>query len=86
MKLMVHLKKPHSMRPMPTLLITQKSTLAFGAYLGVQQLAIDAGTINLFQSNDPIINGTQKILLIPDAGAGLFIKNKDWYVGYSLKT
>ena len=66
-------------------LITQKSSLAFGAYLGVQQLAIDAGTINLFQSNDPIINGTQKILLIPDAGAGLFIKNKDWYVGYSLK-
>ena len=50
-----------------------------------EQLGIDAGSVQLFQRNDPIIDGSKKIVLIPDGGIGCFLENDDWYVGYSLK-
>ncbi|MEC8616168.1 MAG: type IX secretion system membrane protein PorP/SprF [Bacteroidota bacterium] len=66
-------------------LIKPKVTFAFGIHAGIQQLGIDAGSIHLFQRNDPILDGSGKIVLVPDGGVGCFFENDDWYVGYSLK-
>ena len=66
-------------------LIKPKVTFAFGIHAGIQQLGIDAGSIHLFQRNDPILDGSGKIVLVPDWGVGCFFENDDWYVGYSLK-
>ena len=66
-------------------LIKPKVTFAFGIHAGIQQLGIDAGSIHLFQRNDPILDGSGKIVLVPDGGLGCFFENDDWYVGYSLK-
>ena len=66
-------------------LIKPKVTFAFGIHTGIQQLGIDAGSIHLFQRNDPILDGSGKIVLVPDGGVGCFFENDNWYVGYSLK-
>ena len=66
-------------------LIKPKVTFAFGIHAGIQQLGIDAGSIHLFQRNDPILDGSGKIVLVPDGGVGCFFENDNWYVGYSLK-
>lgn len=66
-------------------MISPKVTFAYGVHAGIQQLGIDAGSVQLFQRNDPIIDGSRKVLLIPDGGIGCFLENDDWYVGYSLK-
>ena len=66
-------------------LIKPEVTFAFGIHAGIQQLGIDAGSIHLFQRNDPILDGSGKIVLVPDGGVGCFFENDNWYVGYSLK-
>ena len=66
-------------------LIKPKVTFAFGIHAGIQQLGIDAGSIHLFQRNDPILDGSGKIVLVPDGGVGCFFENDNWYVGYGLK-
>ena len=66
-------------------LVTPKVAFAFGVHTGIQQLGLDAGNLYLFQRNDPIIDGSRKILLLPDGGIGCFFENNDWYIGYSLK-
>ena len=58
-------------------MIKPKVTFAFGVHAGMQQLGIDAGSIHLFQRNDPIIDGSRKIVLVPDGGIGCFLENDD---------
>ncbi len=66
-------------------MIKPKLTFAFGVSAGLQQLGLDAGSVTLFQNNDPIIDGSRKIVLAPDGGLGCFLENDNWFAGYSLK-
>ena len=65
--------------------INEKTTVAFGAYLGLQQLGIDASLINMHDGFDPLILGSSEVFLIPDLGAGAFIEREKSYLGYSIK-
>ena len=62
-----------------------KTSIAYGLYLGFQELVIDGSLMSLQIGNDPIISGSSRKLLIPDIGAGLFLENTNWYIGYSAK-
>ena len=67
--------------------ITTKLTASFGAFVGFQQLSLDASNIRFHDDasgvNDAAVNGNQSKFL-PDANIGTWIYHKNWYAGGAL--
>ena len=49
-------------------------TASVGIFGGIMQMGIDATKLNLRDANDPVVNGTGRVFLIPDFSPGLFLK------------
>lgn len=63
--------------------INESLKLSLGISAGVIQFVIDASKITLRDLDDDILtNGVQSVLL-PDAGFGLYLYHKNYYVGFS---
>lgn len=66
-------------------LLSSNWRLSFGSFLGFQQLGLDVTDMNLFDSNDPIIDVSNYSLLFPDFSMGLTLSNKNNFFGISVK-
>ncbi len=60
-------------------------TASVGIFAGIHQLKFDATKVTLNNSYDPLVSGSQNTLIVPDFSPGIFLKNKDWFAGYSIK-
>jgi len=60
-------------------------TASVGIFGGIMQMGIDATKLNLRDANDPVVNGTGRVFLIPDFSPGLFLNHDDWFLGYSIR-
>ncbi len=60
-------------------------TASIGVFGGITQMGVDATKLNLQDPNDPIINGTGRVYLIPDFSPGVFLNHDDWFLGYSIR-
>jgi len=56
-----------------------------GLFVGLHQFKLDVSKIELAQSGDPLIDGSGNKLLVPNFSPGVFLSNKDWFAGYSIK-
>ena len=66
-------------------LLSSNWRLSFGSFLGFQQLGLDVTDMNLFDSNDPIIDVSNYSLLFPDFSMGLTLSNNNNFFGISVK-
>ena len=57
---------------------------AVGMYAGFIQKKLDVQKIDS-GNNDPLIPGPGQRFMIPDVTPGIFISNKDWFVGYNVR-
>ena len=60
-------------------------TASIGVFGGLTQMGVDATQINIVDIDDPLINGTARIVLVPDISPGLFLNHDDWFLGYSIR-
>lgn len=65
--------------------ISREIKASFGIFVGLHQFKLDASKISLADTEDPLINGSQNTLLVPDFSPGLFLSHKNWFAGYSIK-
>jgi type IX secretion system PorP/SprF family membrane protein len=66
--------------------VGRKTSLSFGVSLGVQEITLDASSVDFGQANpvDPAIAGSGYLdKLEPDINAGLWLSNKSFFVGLS---
>lgn len=63
--------------------INDQLKVSLGINAGVLQFMIDASKITLRDKNDAIISNGVQSELVPDAGFGLYIYHKKYYVGFS---
>ena len=66
-------------------LINSRLRVSFGTYIGLQQLGIDATSLDLFDSNDPVVDISKTSYMFPDFSMGLLISNKNNFFGFSIK-
>ena len=65
--------------------VSRGVTASIGIFGGISQLGVDATQILISDIDDPLINGTGKIFLIPDFSPGIFLNHDDWFAGYSIR-
>lgn len=65
--------------------ISREINASFGIFAGLHQFKLDASKVSLADSQDPLIDGSQSTLLVPDFSPGLFLSHKNWFAGYSVK-
>jgi type IX secretion system PorP/SprF family membrane protein len=66
--------------------VGRKTSLSFGISLGVQEITVDASSVDFGQANpvDPAVAGSGYLdKLEPDVNAGLWLSNKSFFVGLS---
>jgi type IX secretion system PorP/SprF family membrane protein len=66
--------------------VGRKTSLSFGISLGVQEITLDASSVDFGQANpvDPAVAGSGYLnKLEPDVNAGLWLSNKNFFVGLS---
>jgi len=61
-----------------------ESQLSFGVSATGFQFKIDEKKMTLYDNNDPLVNGSDKVLFIPDANFGIFLSNAYYYAGISV--
>jgi len=66
-------------------LINSRLRVSFGSYIGLQQLGIDVTSMDLFDSNDPVLDISKTSYMFPDFSMGLLISNKNNFFGFSIK-
>ena len=57
--------------------------LSFGMKGGVQLLNVDFTKLTTENPNDPSLNENINSRITPNIGAGMYVYNNDWYVGFS---
>jgi type IX secretion system PorP/SprF family membrane protein len=57
--------------------------LSFGMKGGAQLLNVDYTKLTTQNPNDPSLNENIKSRITPNIGAGIYVYNNDWYVGFS---
>jgi type IX secretion system PorP/SprF family membrane protein len=57
--------------------------LSFGMKGGVQLLTVDYTKLTTQNPNDPSLNENINSRITPNIGAGMYVYNNDWYVGFS---
>lgn len=66
--------------------VGRQTSLSFGFSLGVQEITVDASSVDFGQANpvDPAVAGSGYLdKLEPDVNAGLWLSNKSYFVGLS---
>ena len=63
--------------------IAEKTKLALGISAGIQQWGIDGHKLILHDAGDDNLLTQYQTKTVPDFGAGLYIHNEKWYVGFS---
>ena len=66
-------------------LINSRLRVSFGTFIGLQQLGIDVTSMDLFDSNDPVVDISKTSYMFPDFSMGLLISNKNNFFGVSIK-
>jgi type IX secretion system PorP/SprF family membrane protein len=57
--------------------------LSFGMKGGLQLLNVDYNKLRTQNSNDPSLNENINSRITPNIGAGIYVYNDDWYLGFS---
>ena len=65
--------------------ITRDINASFGIFASLHQFKLDASKIELSNINDPLINGSNNVLIVPDFSPGLFLSHQHWFAGASIK-
>ena len=63
--------------------IAQKTKLSLGLSAGIQQWGIDGHKLHLHDSGDENLVTQYQTKTVPDFGAGVYVHNDNWYIGFS---
>jgi type IX secretion system PorP/SprF family membrane protein len=63
--------------------ITEKTKISLGISAGIQQWGIDGHKLHLHDAGDENLLTQYQTKIVPDFGAGLYIHNEKWYIGFS---
>jgi type IX secretion system PorP/SprF family membrane protein len=63
--------------------LTEKTKLSLGISAGIQQWGIDGHKLHLHDTGDDNLLIQYQTKIVPDFGAGLYIHNEKWYIGFS---
>jgi type IX secretion system PorP/SprF family membrane protein len=63
--------------------IAEKTRLSFALSAGIQQWGIDGHKLILHDAGDDNLLTQYQTKTVPDFGAGLYVHNEKWYVGFS---
>ena len=58
--------------------------LSFGLAMTGYQFKLDDGNFILHQEADPLLDGSDKVMFIPDASFGTLLTSRDYFVGFSV--
>jgi len=62
----------------------KENQLSFGLALSAYQFKINDEDIVLYQEVDPLLDGSDKVLFIPDASFGVMLTGRDYFAGFSI--
>jgi len=65
--------------------VNRRNMLSVGASLGFTQYRLDVGQLTLEDFNDPLLNTNQRAFLFPQIGFGLWYKNHERFIGFSIR-
>lgn len=63
--------------------LTEKTKLSLGISAGIQQWGIDGHKLHLHDTGDDNLLTQYQTKIVPDFGAGLYVHNDKWYLGFS---
>lgn len=63
--------------------IAKKTKLSLGLSAGIQQWGIDGHKLTLHDSGDDNLLTQYQTVTVPDFGAGIYVHNDNWYLGFS---
>ena len=63
--------------------IAEKTRLSLGLNAGIQQWGIDGHKLHLHDAGDDNLLTQYQTKIVPDFGAGLYVHNEKWYLGFS---
>jgi type IX secretion system PorP/SprF family membrane protein len=63
--------------------IAEKTRLSLGLNAGIQQWGIDGHKLHLHDAGDDNLLTQYQTKIVPDFGAGIYVHNEKWYIGFS---
>lgn len=63
--------------------LTSKIKMSFGLSAGLLQFAVDGSKITLRESGDLALSNAYQSVIVPDAGAGIYVYSEKFYFGFS---
>lgn len=63
--------------------IAEKTRISLGLNAGIQQWGIDGHKLHLHDAGDDNLLTQYQTKIVPDFGAGLYVHNEKWYLGFS---
>lgn len=63
--------------------IAEKTRISLGISAGIQQWGIDGHKLHLHDAGDENLLTQYQTKIVPDFGAGLYVHNEKWYIGFS---
>jgi type IX secretion system PorP/SprF family membrane protein len=63
--------------------IAEKTRISLGLNAGIQQWGIDGHKLYLHDAGDDNLLTQYQTRIVPDFGAGLYVHNEKWYIGFS---
>ncbi len=63
--------------------IAEKTRLSLGLNAGIQQWGIDGHKLHLHDAGDDNLLTQYQTRVVPDFGAGIYVHNEKWYLGFS---
>ena len=66
-------------------LINERLRCSLGSFIGIQQLGLDATSLETYHSNDPVIDISNYSILAPNLDFGFTISNEKNFIAFSSK-
>ena len=66
-------------------LINERLRFSLGSFVGIQQLGLDATSLETYHSNDPVIDISNYSILAPNLDFGFTISNEKNFIAFSSK-
>lgn len=63
--------------------IAEKTRISLGLSAGIQQWGIDGHKLHLHDAGDENLLTQYQTKIVPDFGAGIYVYNEKWYLGFS---
>ncbi|MCD6018471.1 MAG: Bacteroidetes-specific putative rane protein [Bacteroidetes bacterium] len=63
--------------------VAEKTRVSLGISAGIQQWGIDGHKLHLHDAGDENLLTQYQTKIVPDFGAGLYVHNEKWYLGFS---